>query len=369
MIRLVSTAFLDSWRSLRSIARGTTAALAASTALATLAACGDPLVTSGYRGDPIFAVQGTVTQGLLEEAPSTSQEVGVLWLNLLDDNSSVLVEATPADVIGNEFPAGFDVSVLAPPSDRMLGTALISYGPGGNSEQPIDRNRVAFGIVVVATEGTFARLPTETSLGEFINSSSATPGPLLSQFTYVSPFTVRYVKDADVEEVILRDINGVESVLQDFTIFDIGKWAKGTENAVCRDRRLGEGWQTPEVQACIADKSDELAEADARQQACIDACGAPPENASDEERQGFSDCQFDCYLTENGRQAIENNCLNEWSLTQAEETDAVCGPQPDFAESDFRNSRRLEEGEEVTLPLGDGDVRNALTFGGFTFLG
>ena len=83
-------------------------------AIASLAACGDPLVTSSYRGDPIFSVRGTVTQGVLEVPPAASQEVGVLWLNRLDDNATVLIEATPADVVGNQFPAGFDVSVLQP---------------------------------------------------------------------------------------------------------------------------------------------------------------------------------------------------------------------------------------------------------------
>jgi hypothetical protein len=155
----------------------------------------------------------------------------VLWLNRLDDNATVLVEATPADVVGNQFPAGFDVSVLQAPSDRMLGTSLISYGEGGNTEQPIDRSRVAFGVVVVAPEGTFANLPDATTMGEFIGGSSTSTGPLLSQFTYVSPFTVRYVKGASEEPVTIRDINGVESVLADFTIFDIGKWAKGTDTA------------------------------------------------------------------------------------------------------------------------------------------
>ncbi len=332
-------------------------------AMASLTACGDPLVTATYRGDPIFSVRGTVTQGLLEAPPAASQEVGVLWLNLLDDNATVLVEATPADVVGNQFPAGFDVSVLQPPSDDMLGTALVSYGEDGSSEQPIDRSRVAFGIVVVAPEGTFANLPESTGLGEFISGSSATTGPLLSQFTYVSPFTVRYVKGAAEEGLTIRDINGVESVLEDLTLFDIGNWAKGIDTALCRDRRLGEGWQAPEVQSCIVDARV----ANDAAIACRADCGTVNDEATAEEQQVIIDCQLSC-PAERSSQDIENTCLYDFDNARAEETDAICGVR-DFAASDFRNSRRLEADEEVVLPLGDGDVRSALTAGGFTFLG
>lgn len=336
-------------------------------AIASLAACGDPLVTASYRGDPIFSVRGNVTQGLLEVPPAASQEVGVLWLNLLDDNSGVLVEATPADVVGNQFPAGFDVSVLQPPSDRMLGTALISYGEGGNTEQPIDRSRVAFGVVVVAPEGTFANLPESTTLGEFINSSEATTGPLLSQFTYVSPYTVRYVKGAAEEAVTIRDINGVESLLADFTMFDVGAWARGIDTSVCRDRRLGEGWQAPEVQQCIVDARAANDAAIADGATCRAECGTISEEQTAEEQQAIADCQLAC-PTERTSQDIENTCLYEYSLARADEIDALCGVV-DYVEQDFRNARRLEVDEEVTLPLGDGDIRSALTFGGFTFLG
>jgi hypothetical protein len=334
-----------------------------------VAGCADPLAplappppaTGGAA--PLFSVRGTVTQGVLAAAPSASQEVGVLWLNLLDDNSTVLVEATPADAIGAALPAGFDVSVLQPPSDAMLGTALLSYSEGGASEQPVDRNRVAFGIVVVAPEGTFRQLPSSTSLGEFINGSTATPGPLLSQFTYVSPFTVRYVKGASAEGITIRDINGVASELQDMTVFDIGAWARGIDTSLCRDRRLGEGWQAPEVLSCIdasrARNDDAIA--------CRADCGALDESAPAEEQQAVVDCQLAC-PAERSSQDIENTCLYEYDTARAAETDAVCGVI-DYAASDFRNSRRLEPDEELTLPLGDGDVRDALTAGGFTFLG
>lgn len=294
------------------------------------AACGSPVAMDAPASTPLFSVQGTVTQGLSASAPTAPQEVGVLWLNLTDDNTTVYVEATAADAIGAVLPATFDVSILRPPSDRMLGTALVSYSESGASEQPVGRDRVAFGIVVVAPEGTFANLPTSVSLGDFINPSDASPGALLSSFTYVSPFTVRYVKGAAAEGLTIRDINGVASQLQDFTVFNVDAWARGTETAVCRDRKLGEGWEDPGVKDCIARET----------------AANPDRNSGD----------------------IGNECLYAYFETVSDAVDAECGAV-DYVRSDFRNALRLDPSDLVTLPLGDGDIRSALTFGGFIFLG
>lgn len=293
------------------------------------AGVGPGLVGEGE--EPVFSVQGTVTQGLLLDPLPAPQEVGVLWLNLLDDNATVLVEATPADTIGSTLPAGFDVSVLRAPSDRMLGTSLVSYGMDGRSEQPVDRSRVAFGVLVVAPEGTFATLPESVSLGEFIGSGEVAAGGLMASFTYVSAFTVRYVRGADAEGLTIRDINGVASPLRDFTVFDVGAWARGIEILVCRDRKLGEGWQAPEVTACIERET-----------------AASPGRASGE---------------------IGNECLYAWQSARAAEFDAECGAVPDLAAADFRSSRPLAPAEQVSLPLGLGDMRRALAAGGFIFLG
>ncbi len=308
---------------------------------AAITACSERPVLDGARdvapavedagGPSLFSVRGTVTQGLQQTPVREAQEVGVLWLNLTDDNATVYVEATAADAIGSMLPAGFDVSVLRPPSDRMMGTALLAYGEGGLQEQPVDRDRVAFGVLVVAPEGTFARLPESVSLGEFISASVASPGPLLQSFTYVSPFTVRYVRDATAEGLTIRDINGVASRLEEFTVFDVGVWARGVETSACRDRELGKGWQTPEVNGCIERET-----------------AANPDKGSGN---------------------IGNECLYAWASSRSDAFDAACGVAADPAASDFRNARRLESSEQVTLPLGDNDIRRALTFGGFIFLG
>jgi len=257
--------------------------------------------------------------------------VGVLWLNLNNtDNSTVLVETTPADALGVTLPADFDISILRAPSDAMLGTTLMSYTVDGRSTYAADRDRVAFGLVVTAPAGTFGNLPTSVSLGEFIQSSQGGPGPMLQQFTYVSPYTVRYVKGATAEGLTMRDINGVESALQDMTVFEVSAWANGITTLVCRDRKLGEGWATQEVNDCITAQT-----------------AANPNRSSGD---------------------IGNECLYAWQQVNAAEFDTACGPTPDPASSDFRNIRRLGPLERLTLPLGIDDVRNALAFGGFIFI-
>jgi hypothetical protein len=357
---------------MRTLASLLLAALGAASCVTPVAPAGNPgaPVESGAipaepSEDVLFSVQGTVTQGLAAQSPAGPLEVGVLWLNRTEDgDGSVRVEATTADAIGSALPASFDVSVLRAPSDRMLGTALISYDADGRSEQPVDRSRVAFGVVVVAPQGTFATLPESVSMSEFISASNGVPGPLLSSFTYVSPFTVRYVKGASDESLTVRDINGVTSKLEEFTLFDVGIWARGIENAVCRDRKLGEGWQTDEVNGCIAAaRSTNGAAA-----ACRQACGAPSDGEAEEVIQSIADCRSAC-PPERSSQELENGCLYDWFETQQGAVDAACGAPSDPAASGYGSFRRIEPADRLSLPLGDGDIRGALTYGGFMFLG
>jgi hypothetical protein len=309
--------------------------------------------------DPLLVLTGLVISELnFLEAPL---EVGVLWLNLLDDNTTVLVEAAEVDAIGTSLPAAFDVSLIAPPSPAMLGATLDSWSEGGATERPVDASRVAFGVVVVAPEGTLAALPSSTTLSDFISASDASAGPLLSSFTFVSPYAVRYVEGAEAEGVVLRDINGVPYALTDFTLIDLGAWARGIDDSLCRDRFLGEGWATPEVLGCIEANAERIAVGEAAAAACAEAC---PEPAADE----FDYCNWDCTTQGDTSGNVQNECLFAWGEEQAGAIDVRCGASPDWAESDFRSARRLDAGEAVTLTLDEGDIRSALTAGGFTFL-
>ena len=309
--------------------------------------------------DPLLNVTGLVTSE--RKSVEGPLEVGVVWLNLLDDNTTVLVEATQVDAIGAALPAAFDVSLIAPPSPAMRGVTLTSWSEGGATERPVDASRVAFGVVVVAPEGTLAALPTTATLSDFISGSGASAGPLLSSFTLVSQYAVRYVEGAEAEGVVLRDINGVPYALNDFTLIDLGAWARGIDDSLCRDRFLGEGWATPDVLGCIEANAERIAAGEAAAAACAEACPAPDEGE-------FDYCSWDCTTQGDTSGNVHNECLFAWQQDQAAAIDARCGASPDWAESDFRSARRLDAGESVTLTLGEGDIRSALTAGGFIFL-
>ena len=309
--------------------------------------------------DRLLNVTGLVTSE--RKSVEGPLEVGVLWLNLLDDNTTVLAEATQVDAIGAALPAAFDVSLIAPPSPAMRGVTLTSWSEGGATEHPVDASRVAFGVVVVAPEGTLAALPTTATLSEFISGSGASAGPLLSSFELVSQYAVRYVEGAEAEGVVLRSIDGVPYALTDFTLIDLGAWARGIDDSLCRDRFLGEGWATPEVLGCIEANAERIAAGEAAAAACAEACPAPAEGE-------FDYCNWDCTTQGDTSGNVQNECLFAWMAEQTGAIDARCGASPDWAESDFRSARRLDAGESVTLTLGEGDIRSALTAGGFIFL-
>jgi hypothetical protein len=264
---------------------------------------------------PMFSMQGLVTREADVQPIDVAQEVGIVWLNLLDDSSTVVVEATTFETVGAAFPADFELSILTPPSEAVRGTALVSYDELGSHEQPIDRSRVAAGIVVVGPAGSLASLPTTAPLTEFLLGDGG-QGTVLGNFTYVSPYIVRYAHGASAEGITVYDINGVASTLQDFTVYDIRAWARSVDYDLCRDTELGKGWSTPEVNACI------------------DLGGDP------------------------------NQCLYVWIEGRAAEVEAACGEQPP---PDARMPIELPPASLIELPLGIDDVRNAFSNGGYLF--
>ena len=160
---------------------------------------------------------------------------------------------------------------------------------------------------------------------------------------------------------MLRSIDGVPYALTDFTLIDLGAWARGIDDSLCRDRFLGEGWATPEVLGCIEANAERIAAGEAAAAACAEACPAPAEGE-------FDYCNWDCTTQGDTSGNVQNECLFAWMAEQTGAIDARCGASPDWAESDFRSARRLDAGESVTLTLGEGDIRSALTAGGFIFL-
>ncbi len=313
----------------------------------------------------LFLVRGTVTDPEETATEEEALEVGVLWLNRLD-SGEVLVEATPAYGLGTALPASFDVSVIAPPSDALLGNYLYAYSEGGAQIEAVDRDRVGFGVVVVGPAGTLANLPSSTSLSDFIGDRTGRSG-LLGQFTYVSPYTVRYVKGATAENLTLHDINGEAYTVDDLGLIDVSAWAAGVNTAVCLDDALGRGWAEPEVIACIEANEARIVAGEAAAAACNEACGVLAEGASEEEAEAHFRCTWDCSTTGDTSGSVGNECLYAWAEANAEAFEAECGTI-DYVAADFRNARRIATGESIVLKLGEADARVALGNGGFTFI-
>ncbi len=326
------------------------------------AACGDPLVTAETRGDPLFSVRGTVSQGLSPVA-STPLEVGVIWLNRDEGTNSVAVETTPADAIGATLPADFDVSILRAPSDRMLGTTLVSYTEDLQSARAIDRNRVAFGLLVVGPEGTLASLPAASDVNDIFQPATGTPGALLQRFTYVSPYTVRYVKGATAEGLTIRDANGEVAPLNDMTVFDVTPWAAGIEVGVCRDRVLSEG-ETASVSTCAEQQSAAAPGRDRSE--IVDECRASYRQS----RSGAADAACGQQPSGSTDACGDVMCMRycEFGFLIGADGCPVCSCNTEPPGSDFRNVRRLGASEQVSMALGVGDVRNALAAGGYVFI-
>ncbi len=85
-----------------------------------LFACGDPIVDTSYRGEPIWYVEGTINAPEQLHGLSLGDEVraSLFWVPNLNPSSPLqLIEQTSvtAEV---RFPATFEVRVFEPPSDE-----------------------------------------------------------------------------------------------------------------------------------------------------------------------------------------------------------------------------------------------------------
>src|SRR5688572_20396278 len=83
-----------------------------------IASCGDPIVDTSYRGEPIWSVEGTINAPEQLDGLELGDEVraSLFWIpNLSQQEQPVMVEQTSltAEV---RFPATFEVRVFEPPA-------------------------------------------------------------------------------------------------------------------------------------------------------------------------------------------------------------------------------------------------------------
>ncbi|HZH17381.1 MAG TPA: hypothetical protein VE057_23700 [Archangium sp.] len=89
-----------------------------------LAACGTPLATPEYPGEPLLTLGGTVTSERTEPLPSTHVEL--VWLVPRTGVDLIVAESVPVE---GQFPSRFTLSLHTPPDDGSL--AQTAYGPIG----------------------------------------------------------------------------------------------------------------------------------------------------------------------------------------------------------------------------------------------
>jgi hypothetical protein len=294
---------------------------------AALNACGDPLATDTYRGDPLFGMRGQVTQALEEPAPTSDLEVGVLWFKQDSANDLVYIEASVASGIGSTLPAVFSVDVLEPPSEAVIGF-----------ENRSDIESVAAaGYLVVAPAGSFARFPITTSTyidGELVRDLERRPE--IANLTYASPFKV-YYKPNELEK---------------FSVVNDTDYLKYARYNGCSEIVWGENQESPALRACDDQFSELTAQVRADEEACLDLC--PPD--TEETVAAREDCQISCGRASQSALLPVANCYGSAVDPLVE---ARCGTQ------DFASTPSEVDPNSINLTIAaDTDVRDALVIWG-----
>jgi hypothetical protein len=98
--------------------------------LALVAGCGDALVTKEYRGDPVFTIEGRITDVRYEFEAGEQLQASVFWS--LESDTTVdpaqLVEQTSV-AVRVTFPAAFKINIFDPP-DPVLVNSTRPYWAG-----------------------------------------------------------------------------------------------------------------------------------------------------------------------------------------------------------------------------------------------
>ena len=122
-----------------------------------LAACGTPLATPEYPGEPLLTLRGTVTSE--REVPLPSTNVELVWLVPRPGKNLIVSESVPVE---GQFPSHFKLSLHVPPDEGSL--AQTPYGPIGMAYIGVfDENEERF--VGAAEEYVMAYLPSPVEAG------------------------------------------------------------------------------------------------------------------------------------------------------------------------------------------------------------
>ncbi|OJT19970.1 hypothetical protein BO221_32725 [Archangium sp. Cb G35] len=80
-----------------------------------LSACGEPLATPEYPGEPLLTLSGTVTSERTEPLPSPTVEL--VWLVPRAGEETIVTDSVPVE---GQFPSHFTLSLHRPPDDSAL---------------------------------------------------------------------------------------------------------------------------------------------------------------------------------------------------------------------------------------------------------
>jgi hypothetical protein len=290
-------------------------------------ACGDPLATETYRGDPLFALQGRVQLAAATTAPTSDLEVGVLWFAVNREAQVTNLETTVGEGLGSVLPAPFAVSIVARPSEVMISTFVTLDENGAFVE-----SRAAQGVLVVAAAGGLNTLPESIPLGSNI-------GSILEPLTYASRFAVKYEPDGAGR----------------FSAHDFTGWVDRTNHGICQNQVIISVAGSPEVMSCIDARAADIEQDERDKATCIAMC---PTEAADS-------CSIDCDSNHNVRAAVEQECFD---AVRARVTDAECGVAPAYIEG-YAPEFVEVDASSVVLELSSlTDTREELAFGGLTLV-
>jgi hypothetical protein len=160
----------------------------------TLAACGTPLATPEYPGEPLLTLGGTVTSE--REVPLPSTTVDLIWLVPQPGKNLVVSESVPVE---GHFPSHFRMALHTPPDDGSI--AQTPYGPLGMAYIGVfDEEQQRF--LGVAEEYLLTYVPTPVEAGSVFSKFLDEGGGARAISAGYHLIHVDRMTDKEIQEVI-----------------------------------------------------------------------------------------------------------------------------------------------------------------------